>query len=126
VWLGLTANCAVCHDHKFDPITTRDFYGMSAFFRNTTQAALDGNSQKTGPVIILAQGEDAARLAALPKEIEAETAKQAARLAPLRMEFEEWLPSATPEDVKKRVSDEGIALRWGEGRRLREGRDIPI
>jgi hypothetical protein len=119
VWLGLTANCAVCHDHKFDPITMRDFYGMSAFFRNTTQAALDGNSQKTGPVIILAQGEDAARLAALPKEIEAETAKQAARLAPLRMEFEEWLPSATPEDVKKRVSDEGIALRLpmneGEG-----------
>src|SRR5207253_2811665 len=42
VFLALTANCATCHDHKFDPITTRDFYSLSAFFNNSTQGALDG------------------------------------------------------------------------------------
>ena len=39
VWLGMTANCAVCHDHKFDPLAQREFYEMAAFFNNTTQGA---------------------------------------------------------------------------------------
>lgn len=32
VWLGQTTGCAQCHDHKFDPFTMRDFYGLGAFF----------------------------------------------------------------------------------------------
>jgi hypothetical protein len=75
VWLGLTANCAVCHDHKFDPITQKDFYSMAAFFRNTTQGALDGNIRDTAPVLLLPKPEDEARNKAIPAEIE--TAKQA-------------------------------------------------
>jgi hypothetical protein len=33
--LGLTLSCARCHDHKFDPITTRDYYGLYGFFAST-------------------------------------------------------------------------------------------
>ena len=41
VWLGQTFLCARCHDHKFDPFTQRDFYGMKAFF-NTVGEQGDG------------------------------------------------------------------------------------
>ncbi|MDZ4684120.1 MAG: PSD1 and planctomycete cytochrome C domain-containing protein [Planctomycetaceae bacterium] len=35
VWLGLTLECAQCHDHKYDPFTSRDYYRMFAYFNNT-------------------------------------------------------------------------------------------
>jgi hypothetical protein len=91
VWLGLTVGCATCHDHKFDPITQRDFYSLTAFFRNTTQAPLDGNIYDTPPVIVVPSGADLPRWKALPEEIKAaEAALQEAR-ADAGEEIQRWL-----------------------------------
>ncbi len=45
-WLGLTFQCARCHDHKFDPLTQRDFYSMFAFFNNVPEKGLNGFDPK--------------------------------------------------------------------------------
>jgi hypothetical protein len=37
VFLGMTLGCAVCHDHKFDPVTQKDFYSLSAYFNNLAE-----------------------------------------------------------------------------------------
>jgi Protein of unknown function (DUF1553)/Protein of unknown function (DUF1549)/Planctomycete cytochrome C len=40
VWLGATMGCAECHDHKFDPFTTREFYSLAAFFADVQETAV--------------------------------------------------------------------------------------
>ncbi|MBC8065246.1 MAG: DUF1549 domain-containing protein, partial [Chlorobia bacterium] len=71
VLLGLTVQCAKCHDHKYDPIKQRDYYGLYAFFNSTTDKPLDGNETLPGPVIRAATPEQEAQLAALSRSLDA-------------------------------------------------------
>ena len=61
VWMGLTVGCATCHDHKFDPIRQKEFYSLTAFYRNTTQRPLDGNIADTPPTVVVPLAQDRAR-----------------------------------------------------------------
>ncbi|MFO0802436.1 MAG: DUF1553 domain-containing protein [Gemmataceae bacterium] len=110
VWMGLTAGCAVCHDHKFDPLTQRDFYSMSAFFNNTTQAAMDGNVKNTPPVIPVPRMEDRPRLAAIGAEIDAAKKTLEARKTAAKADFKNWLKTAKAEDYKSTVSNAGLVF----------------
>ena len=51
VWLGLTTACAACHDHKFDPVSQKEFYQMTGFFNNITENAMDGNKKQVAPIV---------------------------------------------------------------------------
>jgi cytochrome c553 len=101
VWLGLTTGCAVCHDHKFDPLSQREFYELAAFFNNTTQAAKDGNVQDTPPILTVPQPEDQPRFAELERRLPSAKATVEARRKAARPEFHRWLKEATAESVAR-------------------------
>lgn len=73
-WLGVTLGCAECHDHKYDPFSTRDFYRFEAFFADIEErglysgASADGN---WGRFIKVPTAEEEAALATLDQNISA-------------------------------------------------------
>jgi hypothetical protein len=78
-WLGLTVGCAQCHDHKYDPISQREYYGLFAFFNNVPETGLLLGSDAP-PRITVPSSEETARLA----ELKAATARAVAEFEPLR------------------------------------------
>lgn len=110
VWLGLTSNCAVCHDHKFDPITQRDFYSMSAYFRNTTQKGLDGNIKDTPPILMLPKPEDRKRYEELPAQIDVAKKEHEEARKTARAHFNDWLKTATVESWNQELAKDKAPL----------------
>jgi len=53
VFLGLTLECAQCHDHKFDPLSQKNFYSMAAFFNNVRELGMTGDDGDYGPMLLL-------------------------------------------------------------------------
>jgi len=52
-FLGLTTGCAVCHDHKFDPTTQKDFYQLTAFFNNLAENPSNDDRADWPPYIVV-------------------------------------------------------------------------
>ena len=110
VWMGTTANCGVCHDHKFDSLTQREFYELSAFFNNSTQGAMDGNRQDTPPIVFVPADDDRPRWEELSPQLDAIRKSLAQRKTDARPDFERWLSAARAEDIASRIPAQGLAL----------------
>jgi mono/diheme cytochrome c family protein len=123
VWMGLTVGCAVCHDHKFDPVSSKDFYSLSAFFNNTTQQAKDGNVKDTPPILTIPLPEDRPRLAELERALPVAKRTVTERREGAKPAFEAFLAAVTPESAAAFLPREtplvSLALAEGEGGKTR-------
>ena len=69
VWMGLTLECARCHDHKYDPISQRDYYRFFAFFNNVPEKGLDGSRGNAAPLLNVATSEQKSAIARLEQRV---------------------------------------------------------
>jgi hypothetical protein len=92
-FLGLTMECTRCHDHKFDPLTQRDYYSMFAFFQNIDESGQTSyfTSATPVPALDLPTPDQERKIAALHEQC-ARTQRQIDLARPAaRSEFEQWL-----------------------------------
>jgi hypothetical protein len=114
-FLGLTVGCAVCHDHKYDPTTQKDFYQLSAFFNNINEQPFNGDKPNWAPVVRIPKRENLeATNRILAKRAELLQQLDAARLQQ-RALVQHWLESK--QNPAQPVSTEKLQLRL----RLDEG-----
>ena len=122
VWMGLTMGCAHCHDHKFDPLTMQDHYRFAAFFRNTTQAAMDKNIANTPPYLIVSSPDDDQRR----ENIRAEMDKTHALIEKHKQQsgesYSAWLAGGGEIDTSIPIAADSLEfqamLDEGSGRRI--------
>ncbi|NNM25044.1 MAG: DUF1553 domain-containing protein [Phycisphaerales bacterium] len=93
-FLGLTFQCARCHDHKFDPITTREYYGLTAFFNSIDEWGMYLDSARVPtPALLLPTEAQSARLATLEETLAEADATLRAVHEERQAAFAEWLES---------------------------------
>ncbi|HZV36860.1 MAG TPA: DUF1553 domain-containing protein [Verrucomicrobiae bacterium] len=111
VWLGLTVGCAQCHDHKYDPITQKDFYRLFAFFNNVPEKGLDGQEGNAEPLLEVPSAEQAATLKKFKAEIASAEEKLKTAEDNITREQAKWeatVPAVIePEDLLMRFALDG-------------------
>ena len=105
VWLGATMGCAQCHDHKYDPITSKDFYAMQAFFADVDETKHFKNGSNDLPT-------------RREPEIEVKSKRERAVLASISREIASLEQAMLPASKSTSESSSSERLRW-----LRQKRD---
>jgi hypothetical protein len=104
VWLGLTVGCGQCHDHKYDPLTQKEYYQLFAFFHNVPENGLDGRNGNAPPVLRLSTPEQQRQLDALAARIK----ELEARLAPIDAAQAVWERTAAVEPRSRDRLPQGL------------------
>ncbi len=110
-FLGLSTECARCHDHKYDPISQKDYYQLFAFFNSTDEVGRpprDGG-EAPGPSLLLTDEQTEKQLAFLQEKIKEQEARLRQVPEQQMPSFSTWLRNGGPQtllnpEIKNRVA----------------------
>jgi hypothetical protein len=129
-WLGLTVGCARCHDHKYDPISQRDYYGLFAFFNQGPETGLI-TARNPPPTLEVPSAELSARIERLKAEtVAAEKAYEPIgqslmqRLAAWEKDAAREFTAAPQLDLQLHVPFEDSVVGTSQGTELKYERGI--
>ena len=126
--MGLTLECARCHDHKFDPISQKEYYQMTAFFNNVHELGMTGDDGNYGPILQLASKETENLLASLDLEIAEVDSEISSRQEALE-QLKSYLNSSTPNAqddllVYLPLDRVGVKLLGGQEKTIIDGQEF--
>ncbi|MFM7058797.1 MAG: DUF1553 domain-containing protein [Planctomycetota bacterium] len=100
-FLGLTFECARCHDHKYDPISQKEYYQLFAMFQNIDEAGLYSyfTTSPPTPALTLTDSAAAVRLTELQSDIAARELALRQQQTAARTRFDTWLKTVTPHQL---------------------------
>ena len=120
VWLGLAVGCARCHDHKFDPITHKDYYRLFAYFNNVPERGLAFSFGNDSPYIKAPTPEQEIKLKELDRKVAAAEQRYDSHreeLGKAQQDWEKWIRNSRTPDWS--VQD-GLVLYFPLDENLRE------
>ncbi|WP_090377047.1 DUF1553 domain-containing protein [Dyadobacter sp. SG02] len=104
-FLGLTVECARCHDHKYDPISHKDYYSLYAFFNNNDENGQIPYNGEASPAITLPTPEADAQLKYIHANLAKERSAMTANAAAYETGFQQWLATARTAPEKALVPE---------------------
>mgnify|MGYP002622699995 FL=1 len=116
VFMGLTMQCARCHDHKFDPISQRDYYRFFALFNTIGERGIDGATGNARPLLTLPSDEQREAFYAVQQQIEELSGRMTARAKEVTAEREAWVARrlAELEDQQSAANDASTSAGTGD------------
>ncbi|QDT98593.1 DUF1553 domain-containing protein [Gimesia aquarii] len=122
VWLGLSMECAQCHEHKYDPISHEDYYRFFGFFNISADGGSQTRKGNAKPIVELVDPEKQKKLPQTRAKMEANQKQLAARKKAATPQFTDWLTTKekqrqeSPTDLKGQLLH--FVLAQGEGKQV--------
>jgi hypothetical protein len=108
VWLGLSMECAQCHDHKYDPISQEEYFRFFAFFNQAADPGMQSRSGNQSPIVKVPDEKKLKQIPTVEAEIVACKKRRDALFEDTKKEFQKW-ESVARNRVKPTPADDMVA-----------------